>query len=254
MIETIPLTSGATHYGCFFQAANVFNASSQTMVAAAGATEAQCAVALTEIATSGLFVPSSPVGLPAGVYTWIIFRRAGATPAFRTDPRRWVDDQYEWDGSARKTLSAVQAAVQASVTVTVTPILAAANNPRYATRDLAPIATASAPTEIWTLVDGNGIAINLSAKTLRVVVGLVDDQGTDDADDPFDDTIAGSFKYETGGSGITVGGAGNNLVTLVHSSAKTATAGDFRYWLWNVTDKIVLATGAMPIVPSLFDV
>lgn len=138
--------------------------------------------------------------------------------------------------------------------VTVTPLVATTTNPRYSTRDLPNIAQGSQPTEVWTIVDGAGAAVNLSGKTVRCVAFLRADGTDDDEAYVFDDVLTGSFEYETGGNGITVGGAGNNVVTLVHSSSKTATAGDYEYMLWNATDKLLLAKGAMPIEPSVFDV
>jgi hypothetical protein len=108
MTETFPLTSGSTHYACFFQGASVFNATSQSMVAASGATQSQCSIAMSEIGSSGLFyITAAPTGLPAGRYTIILFKEASAgTVAWRTaDTKKWVDDTYDWNGSARITLS-----------------------------------------------------------------------------------------------------------------------------------------------------
>jgi hypothetical protein len=82
MTETFPLTSGATHYACFFQGANVFNATSQAMVAASGATQSQCSIAMSEIGSSGLFyITTAPTGLPAGRYTIIVFKEASPAPS-----------------------------------------------------------------------------------------------------------------------------------------------------------------------------
>jgi hypothetical protein len=101
MNETIPLVSGSTYYHCFFQGANVWNNSTAAMVAASSANQAQCAIAMTEIGTSGLFVPTAPTSLPAGAYTWLVFLKAGGSAAFRTDLRKYIVDDYGWDGSAR---------------------------------------------------------------------------------------------------------------------------------------------------------
>lgn len=101
MTETFPLTTGQTFYAAFFQGANVFDATAVAMAAASSATESHCAVTLTEIGSSGLFYLASPAGLPAGRYTIVVFKQAGGSPAFRSDARRWVDDGYLWDGSAR---------------------------------------------------------------------------------------------------------------------------------------------------------
>jgi hypothetical protein len=134
----------------------------------------------------------------------------------------------------------------------ISPLLASTTNPRFAVKDLPAIAAGSAPADVWTIVDATGAAVDLSAKTVRLVAYKVTDAV--DADSIFDDVLAGSFKYESPSDGITVGGAGSNQVTVQHSSTKTAVAGDYLYVLWNVTDRLVLAKGKMPIVPTVFDV
>ena len=135
-------------------------------------------------------------------------------------------------------------------TLTITPLVASVANPFYATRDLPKLPAASANTIVWTITDGNGAAVNLSGKTIRLVAYLTTSAG-DNVDSVIDDTIAASFQYATSGDGITVGGADNNQITLVHSITKTATPGDFRYMLWNITDNTLLAKGKMPIEPSV---
>lgn len=136
--------------------------------------------------------------------------------------------------------------------ITVTPTQVVSTNPRYSTRDLAPIAAGSEPTEIITVTDANGDPVNLSGKTVRLVVASI----TDDADTEqvVDDTLAASFQYETGGDGITIGGGSSNQVTIEHSADKTGTAGTYRYFLWNVDDKLVLAKGTLTIEPATFGV
>lgn len=132
------------------------------------------------------------------------------------------------------------------------PVSAGPTTRRYVTRDLAPIAQGSAPVETWTITDANGVAVDLEGKTIRCVVCSVDDAG--DEDTIFDDELSGAFEYETGGGGITIGGADDNVVTLQHDAAKTATAGDYRYFLWDVDANQVLAKGLMPIEPAVKDV
>lgn len=114
MNETIPLTSGSTYYGCFFQGSDVYDFTGAAMVSAAAATEANCDVALTEIGSSGLFAPATPTGLPAGTYTWVVFEQAGGSPAFRTDVRKWVEEQYIWDGSARGSVGSSDVSISAA--------------------------------------------------------------------------------------------------------------------------------------------
>jgi hypothetical protein len=133
--------------------------------------------------------------------------------------------------------------------VQVTPAQANVANPRFATRDLSPIAQGSAPADQWTIQDGQGNPIDLSAKLLRFVVYTAAE--ADGSDDPF--TLTPRWKYETGG-GITVGGRGNNVVTVQQSAANNGTAGHYLYWLLNVTDRLPLANGRLPIKPALWDV
>ncbi len=134
--------------------------------------------------------------------------------------------------------------------VTLTPILVQANNPRFSTKDVPPIPAGSEPSDAFVVVDANNAPIDLSAKTVRLVA-YVDNAG--DPDNPFDDTVSAVFKYETGGNGITIGGTGNNVVTVKHSAANAGTVRDLRYMLWNVTDKLVLATGKLPIIPAVMN-
>jgi hypothetical protein len=45
---------------------------------------------------------------------------------------------------------------------------------RQATRDLAPIPQASGPTDVWSILDRDGAAVDLTGRTIRFVVGKVD--------------------------------------------------------------------------------
>lgn len=143
-------------------------------------------------------------------------------------------------------------AVATDASLTITPYQVNTSNPRYSTRDLPPIAQGSEPTEVWTITNSEGAAVDLSGKTIRVVVCAVDKGELDANSQPFDDTLTGSFKYETG-DGITIRGDDNNQVWLDHDASKTATPGVYRYFLWNVTDKLLLAKGRMPIEPAKMD-
>ena len=155
-----------------------------------------------------------------------------------------------FDSTAVASASTIATAVWAAATRSLTsfnPTTVA--NPFIATKDLAAIPTASAHAVEWTIVDRLGNAVSLSGKTVRCVFGLVSDAG--DEDDTTDDTLTASFAYETSGSGIVVSGTGSNIVTLTHDVAKTATAGQFRYWLWNTTDKRLLVKGLAFVEPAL---
>lgn len=148
-----------------------------------------------------------------------------------------------------------------SASLTITPIQASATNPRYSTRDLAPIAQFSEPTEVFNITDGTGAAIDLSAKDLRLVVYTRAGEetnyqtGDDPTFDPYAAELAASYQYDTSSDGgITVGGADNNQVTVQWAEDDTESAGRKRYFLWNVTDNIVLAKGKRPVEPAVFEV
>lgn len=151
--------------------------------------------------------------------------------------------------SSRATPSDVEAD-----TFQITPFLASTSNPRFSTKDLPPIPQHSAPADAWTITDATGEAVDLSGKSLRFVVYSVTDAG--DEADATDDTTSGSegWKYETGGQGITLSGADNNVVTVQHDSANNDVPGQYRYALWNVTDELLLAKGKMNVIPCEIDV
>lgn len=134
--------------------------------------------------------------------------------------------------------------------VPTTPIWANAANPRYSDRQLAPIAQGSAPTEILTLNDGAGNPIDLTGRILRLVVyETLEDSATPTR---YDDTLNALFQYDMGDE-ITLG-PNENQVTIIHDVVKTATPGDFRYFLWDVTDaggEYVLLKGRFPIEPAV---
>lgn len=131
----------------------------------------------------------------------------------------------------------IAASIRAIIPTTV-------GNPFIATKDLAAIPAASAHPIQWTVLN-NGAVVDLTGKTVRCVFALVTDAGA--VDDRTDDTLAAAFQYQTGGDGIVISGTSNNIVTLTHSVTKTATPGAYKYWLWNITDNVVLARGKAPI-------
>jgi hypothetical protein len=135
--------------------------------------------------------------------------------------------------------------------VAVTPIQASVTNPRYATRDLAPIAQGSTPTDAWTVTTGAGLPLNLAGKTVRLVA-YTEAEPVGDCN-PFDLILTPQFKYETGGNGIIVSGTDSNIVSVTHSAANTAKAQELRYWLLDVTDLLPIATGKMPIKPAVWN-
>jgi hypothetical protein len=135
-----------------------------------------------------------------------------------------------------------------STTVVFTPMKAAVTNPRFTTKNIAEIPAGTAPTDYWDITDGNDQPVDLSGKTIRFVVASIEDL-TEDFD-PFDDELTGEYQYDTD-DGITISGDDDNRVTVQHDADNTATAGDYRYFLLNVTDNIMLAKGKMPVTPAV---
>jgi hypothetical protein len=124
---------------------------------------------------------------------------------------------------------------------------------RQASKDLAPIYQGSGPTDVWTILDSSSDPVDLFAQTIRFVAGEVADES--DPDNRYDDTLEGLYQYETGtDDNITIGGDSGNEVTVRHLPANTATAGVFRYWLWDVTttgQEVVLASGKLVVKPAI---
>jgi hypothetical protein len=142
--------------------------------------------------------------------------------------------------------------VGASSLTPITPIIANVTNPRYATRDLPAIWQGSQSTEVFIIVDGAGNPVDLSGKAIRFVVVNVADLG-DDEDSRVDDTLTGVFQYDSPVE-IVTGGADSNQLTIQHDAAKTSIPGAYRYFLWNVTDLVPLASGTLTIEPALTSV
>lgn len=229
---------------------------------------------VTEQGTSGCYTWTRPTGISEPV-SWVVIQTIGETPstdqflAQGADPvSHVIVDSYNTGASpADLILNPPNHRIAVDETGAVNVIgggggggggggvvyQAVITNPRYQTRDLPPIAQYSEPTEVWAVTDSQGTPVNLTGKTIRFAAYLTADVGTKQ-DFVFDNTLSPAFKYETGGNGITVGGAGSNEVILVHDAANTAAPGDYRYFLWNVTDKLVLAKGKCPIEPAVFEV
>jgi hypothetical protein len=129
--------------------------------------------------------------------------------------------------------------------VVVSPVLATVNNPLYAVKNLPSIPVGSAPATAFTVTDSTGAPVNLAGKTIRFVA-YIEPENVDPA---LDDSLTAVFQYQIG-SGISVGGTANNVVTVQHSTDNTAVARSLGYFLWNITDNIVLASGRLTIVRS----
>lgn len=93
---------------------------------------------------------------------------------------------------------------------------------------------------IFTILDANDDAIDLSSMTLRFVV--------------FDTLAPPVGKWKVEGGDIAVSGDGNNVATVSVDETDTATASPELYWiLWDTVGKTALAHGPMKIVPGKFD-
>lgn len=89
----------------------------------------------------------------------------------------------------------------------------------------------------FTIVDANGVAVDVSGKTIKLKIYWLN---TDAVRHTLDD------------SEIVVGGDSSNTVTVTGTDQYTQVAGTFGYVLWNTTDDTVLAKGRMTVkeVPS----
>lgn len=135
------------------------------------------------------------------------------------------------------------------VQVTVSPAVASVVDPRFAVHDLPQMAQGSAPSTSWTIVNESSQPIDLSSKTVRFVAARL--AGDCDGWRTLTPLTVGAWQYQSGTDALTVGGTGDNVVTVHHAEADSATPGQFVYYLWNITDKLLLASGRMPIVPAL---
>lgn len=174
----------------------------------------------------------------------------------RTDPNtalaavKAVTDKLATMINGSNQFTAPALALGPASTTVVLPVAAQSTPTLYVTRDLPQIPEGTAPAFAWTVVDGTGAAVNLSGKTLRFVASSVACTSTSGVFDPWSETLTPLFKHETGGNGITVGGTSSNVATVQLTAGDTAAAVHARYWLLNVTDNLVLATGRLPIVPA----
>lgn len=121
-----------------------------------------------------------------------------------------------------------------SAAITFTPVTSTVSTGEVVSTHLIAY-QASAPSYVFTIVDSDGNAVNLSGKTVRFI-----------AFQP-GSTTSSIFSRETGGSGITVSGAGNNEVTVTLTTSNTADPESLEYILWNTTDSLVLGAGRFEI-------
>lgn len=137
---------------------------------------------------------------------------------------------------------ALSAAALANCPVTVTPIVStvSAGTVEDGTFAIYQHGAFKAPTGAaltFTITDEDGDAVNLSAKTLTFEAYRDGEPGTV------------QFHFHSGGGGnLTVGGTGNNIISLSATDTNTANAGLYRYVIWNTTDDVVVARGLFEII------
>lgn len=206
----------------------------------------------------GQYQLTIPAALPAkdapDQYRMVIYQTAASTLAVADLEEGLREVIFGWDGTDMLEYVTPDGGTVDNLSVTVSPIQASSANPRLSTRKLATIPQGTAPSDIVVLTDSQGDPVDLSGKTLRMVVASVTDEG--DADDRTDDEIEAIYKYETG-DGLTVQGADDNNVLIQHDAANTTTCGSFRYWLLDVTDAdqpFALLKGTFDVEPAATDV
>jgi hypothetical protein len=148
-----------------------------------------------------------------------------------------VWDETRSDHQSAGTFGEVSAWAGSGVSLTVTPVTATVDQQTFTTQggsiidfEAAQHTSAALP---FTVVDGDGEAVDLSGKTLQFVV--------------FDSNGAVQWYLETGGSGIVVSGDDNNVASVTYSSTNTASDGRFKYVFRNTTDDTVYASGEFRI-------
>lgn len=95
-------------------------------------------------------------------------------------------------------------------------------------RDLS-IAQHASGVFLFAVEDGNGDPVNLSGKSVRFVVHDAQDMVV--------------FQTDTGGAGVSVTGDDDNYIVVVVGGDNTATAGEYFFKLWNITNNDLLGTG-----------
>ncbi len=195
---------------------------------------------------SGLTLPDAMTDEGAGVWTYEF-----------TEPADGLAYRYEalatWADASTTEIVGTEGLAEGSgdPAPTIAPITIVADGSHYTTRVLPAIAQYSAPVLKFAVDTPSGTAFNLSGKTLRFVVASVTSLGDDDS--VFDDTLAGSWKYEAGGGLVIGSGTNANQVTIQHDATNNVTAGEFRWWLWDVDQQVPLALGTLPIKPAILN-
>lgn len=224
------------------QVRQVSGVGSPAWVSVGSGTFSECVTATS--ATGAFNWADLPTGLDADqAYTLAVY--ASTATAF-TD----ASEVYQYSRSPA--VDADGLVTSSNLSVTITPALVGASQPRYSSMQIANIIQGSAPTDVWTVLDPRiREPLDLSGYELRLVVCTVASLGDEDAD-PIDDTLTASWKYEEG-DGLTVGGDDDNQLTIQWDADDTGTVGHYRAILWDVTSKLCICKADFDIEPGKFD-
>jgi len=147
-----------------------------------------------------------------------------------------VDTMLVLDGAVYDfTTAALAAAPSGTTQVTFTPVAVTVSAGAITDNAITQYQHAAFGPFLFTILDSDDNAVDLSAAALTFAVYKVGEP----------DTILWSL---TSGAGeITVAGDSNNEVTVEDDDTNTATAGIFRYVLWDTTNDLVRARGTLTI-------
>lgn len=122
----------------------------------------------------------------------------------------------------------------------VSPLSTALLAEKDVTQDIEVFQHASGPVLQWAITDANGLPVDLSSETLRLVV--------------YDRSNSVEFYLDTTGGGLTITGTDNNQVLAHYTTTNTATTMTRIYKLWKIGEPsdtdVVLASGAWVVLSA----
>jgi len=142
-------------------------------------------------------------------------------------------NNIELQGHLTGSVNSVVQPVTCDNPVAITPVVSTVSAGAVSEGNITAYQDAAA-TFAFAVVDSNEQPIDLSGKSIDFIVERLNR-----------DTV--EFTRSTGGDGITVGGDGNNVVTVTLTDDHTAAPGVYRYFMRNQTDDTPLADGALQI-------
>jgi len=146
-----------------------------------------------------------------------------------------LDEMIEADGTNwRFTRNALE--LGPISTMTITPLTSTVSSGAVSDSNVTIYANETR-TLIWTVVDEDGEAVDLSASTLELRGYQPDDPAT--------------AVFTVDGANISVSGAEHNQVVVIIDDANTQTARVLRYVIWDKTADAVRARGTLTIVEEI---